>query len=290
MTTKNANLNETLQLINEWALKAGVLLIKKQKQISTLKIKDKKSQGVASQVDIDAEKIIVDGIKKHFPTHFVLAEEGAYDEFKGENARYEFLKDKEWVWIIDPLDGTNNYLAGLDYFGICIALVHYGVPQVSLVLRPQNGDCFYAIKNKGAFYKKYSDNLKTVSRAKKLTYKPTTKKLKESLLVTGFVTEKGDYFEQEFNFFKFMMTKSRGIRRMGSAALDMCYVASGNFDCFWERGLSPWDVAASGLIVQEVGLEVTDYDGQKFHPFQETIVCARKSIHKEMLSLFQLRL
>src|SRR6218665_1851114 len=100
MTAKKVNLNEALKLMNEWALQAGVLLIKKQSQLSSLKIKDKKGQGVASQVDIDAEKIIVAGIKKHFPDHFVLAEESAYDEFKGQNERYNFLKDKEWVWII----------------------------------------------------------------------------------------------------------------------------------------------------------------------------------------------
>ncbi len=283
ITNKKVKLDEVLSLSLKLAKIAGEHLLKKQGRISSLKITVKEAQGIASSADVQSEKIIIDGIKKIYPDHFVLAEESAFKEYNGEMARYEFLKDKEWVWIIDPLDGTNNFLNGLDYFGVCISLAHFGEPVVGVVLRPSSGECFYAIKGKGS--KMININLRKskMTSLKKATNKKT---LKNSLLVTGFTTEKGPIFEEEFNLFKSMVGKSRGIRRMGSAALDLCYVAKGIFDCFWERGLAAWDVSAAGLICLEAGVIVTDYTGQKFHPFQETILAARAPLHSEILSNF----
>lgn len=275
---------EALDLALGLAIKAAKLLILKQKKIASLKITNKKAQGIASNADVEAEKLIVTGIKKKYPGHFILAEETAYTEYKGEMERYKFLQEKEWVWIIDPLDGTNNFLNGLDYFGVCISLAHYGRPVVGVVFRPSNGECFYAIKGKGTkTINLYQKNAKLAS-IKKMSNK---KMLKDCLMVTGFTTEKGPVFEDEFTLFKKMIGKGRGIRRMGSAALDLCYVSKGIFDCFWERGLAAWDVSAAGLICQESGVVVTDYGGQKFHPFQETIVAARAPLHAEILSIFQ---
>jgi len=264
------------------AKKAGKLLIQKQKVISTLKIKVKEAQGVASNADIESEEIIINGIKSKYPNHMILAEEAAFIEYDGENSRFHFLKEREWVWIIDPLDGTNNFLNNLDYYAICISLVHFGKPVVGLVYRPANNDCFYAVTKKGSFFKKMNSKLKGSS----LKQSRNTKPLKSSLLVTGFTTEKGEIFDQEFELFKSMMGKSRGIRRMGSAALDLCYVALGNFDCFWERGLAPWDVAAAGVICEEAGVSISDYNGVAFHPFQETILAARNPLKEEVLKLF----
>jgi myo-inositol-1(or 4)-monophosphatase len=138
------------------------------------------------------------------------------------------------------------------------------------------------VKGKGTKMVSLSKKLKSISLKKPLN----NKRLKDSLLVTGFTTEKGTVFEDEFTLFKSMIGKSRGIRRMGSAALDLCYVSKGIFDCFWERGLAAWDVSAAGLICQEAGVVVTDYTGQKFHPFQETIIAARAPLHSEILSNF----
>lgn len=282
--TKKIDYGEVLKLSLKLARESGDFLIKKQTKISTLKITNKVAQGIATNADTESEKMIIQGIKKKYPDHFILAEESAYKEYSGEMSRYEFLKNKEWVWIIDPLDGTNNFMNGLDYFGVCISLVHFGDPVVGVVYRPGNGECFYAIKGKGTktinLYKKSS---------KPITLKKTSNKksLKDCLMVTGFTTEKGPVFEDEFTLFKTMIGKSRGIRRMGSAALDLCYVSKGIFDCFWERGLAAWDVAAAGLICTEAGVVITDYAGQKFHPFQETIVAARAPIHSEILSIFQ---
>ncbi len=275
--------DEALKLALKLAKSSGAFLLKKQERISSLKITTKIAQGIASNADVESEKMIINGIKKQYPDHFILAEESAYKEYLGEMSRYEFLKEKAWVWIIDPLDGTNNFLNGLDYFGICISLVHYGEPVVGVVLRPSNGECFYAIKGKGTKLINLSRKSQPIT-LKKIINK---KSLKNSLMVTGFTTEKGPVFEEEFTLFKNMLGKSRGIRRMGSAALDLCYVSKGIFDGFWERGLAAWDVAAAGLICQEAGVVVTDYTGQKFHPFQETIVAARAPLHSEILSNFQ---
>lgn len=285
--TTKVNTNKIyIDLSLKLALDAGKLLINKQKKLSSLTITDKDAQGVASNADIEAEKLITKGIKKKFPEHLILAEESAYTEFHGEKDRYKFLQDKEWVWIIDPLDGTNNFLSGMDYFAVCISLVHFGEPIIGVVYRPVNGDCFIAEKNKGTYF----CNFKTNSKKVLLPKNKKSKKLSSSLLVTGFTSEKGVLFDQEFALFKMMVGRSRGIRRMGSAALDLCYVAHGIFECSWERGLAPWDVAAAGLICLEAGVLVTDYDGRKFHPFAETILAARAPLHREILSLFRKRL
>jgi myo-inositol-1(or 4)-monophosphatase len=291
-TTKKVTVKkeEALSLSMDLAVKAAKLLLVKQKKISKLKITNKKAQGIASSADTESEKIIIDGIKKKYPDHFILAEESAYKEYMGEMERYKFLKEKEWVWIIDPLDGTNNFLNGLDYYGVCISLVNYGEPVVGLVLRPTNGECFYAIKKKGTKLINFSNNFKKKSLPLSLKKTSNKKSLCDSLLVTGFATEKGPVFDQEFDLFKQMLGKSRGIRRMGSAALDLCYVARGIFDCFWERGLAAWDVSAAGLICLEAGVVVTDYEGQGFHPFQPTIIASRAPLHKEILSLLRNRL
>ncbi len=287
---KTVKREEALELSMLLAVKAAKLLLLKQQKISSLKITNKKAQGIASSADTESEALIVDGIKAKYPDHFILAEETAYKEYMGQMDRYKFLKEKEWVWIIDPLDGTNNFLNGLDYYGICISLVNFGEPVTGLVLRPTNGECFYAIKGKGSKLVNFSNSFKKKSKPVSLKKSTNKKSLCDSLLVTGFATEKGPVFDREFDLFKHMLGKSRGIRRMGSAALDLCYVARGVFDCFWEKGLAAWDVSAAGLICLEAGVKVSDYEGQKFHPFQETIVASRAPLHKEILSLFRNRL
>jgi myo-inositol-1(or 4)-monophosphatase len=282
MTKKTIDLEEVLKFSEDLAVSAGKLLLLKSKKISSLKIKIKEAQGVASNADVESEKLIINAIKKKYPEHFILAEESAFEIYEGEKSRYDFLKEKEWVWIIDPLDGTNNFLNGLDYYAVCISLVHRGKPVVGVVYRPGNGDCFSAIVKKGSFFHNKQKRITKYSIKKNKNNKP----LKASLLVTGFTTEKGEVFDHEFEIFKGMMGKSRGIRRMGSAALDLCYVSLGIFDCFWERGLAPWDVAAAGLICLESKVKVSDYSGLDFHPFQETILAARSPLSEEVLNLF----
>lgn len=275
--SKKFKADEALNYILKNLPEIGKILLKHQSKISSLKITVKTAQGIASTADYASEKALIKLISKKYPSHEFLAEESAYLQFDGESKRLAHFQEKEWVWIIDPLDGTNNFLNGLDYYAICVSLCHWGEPVLGVVYRPVTGECFYALKGKGS--KKTNLNNKKV-RPSSIVKKSNEKKLSDSLLVTGFTTEKGVLFDQEFELFKKMMGKSRGIRRMGSAALDLCYVASGVFDCFWERGLAPWDVAASGLICLEAGVQVTNYEQQSFHPFQESILAARNPLRK----------
>lgn len=292
MTKENMNIKmeEALELSFLLARKSAKLLLLKQKKISALKITHKKAQGIASNADLESEKIIIEGIYKKFPTHETLAEESAYKKYKGEMKHYKFLKEKEWLWVIDPLDGTHNFLNGLDYYSICISLVYFGKPVMGLVLRPSSGECFYAIKGRGAKLINFSNNFSKKSKPINLKQAFNKKGIDNALFVTGFATEKGKIFDEEFALFKKMVSQGRGVRRMGSAALDLCYVAKGNFDCFWERGLAAWDVSAAGLICLEAGVKVTDYQRREFDPFQETILAARAPLQKEILSLFRIGL
>jgi len=276
-TSNDVNLKKALNAALEVAELAGVKLLKYRKKLDSLKVTTKEAQGVATEADVQSENLIIKELTKRFPQIPFLAEEAAFTQFKGQSDPYKEFKKKEWSWVVDPLDGTNNFLAGLDYFAVCISLVHYGVPVIGVVYRPVNGDCFYAVAGEKTKYK----NVISGSRAKTIYYDKAKNKLKNSLLVTGFATEKGEKFDREFSIFVNMMGDCRGIRRMGSAALDLCYVASGVFDGFWERGLSPWDVSAAGLICQSAGVKVTDYKGQKFCPFDETVLAARKGLFTE---------
>ncbi len=279
--SKKQNL-EILEFMKDIATKAGNKLVRYQKKLDTLSVSSKQAQGVASEADHASEELIIKAIQKNYPGHSILAEEDAFKKFGDAKEALDHFKKEEWCWIIDPLDGTHNFLAGMDYFAVCICLAWKGIPQVGLIYRPVTGEAFQAILGEGAFV----SNLLTGKRAQKIHATKSSKKLRESMLVTGFATEKGEVFDREFDQFRKIMGHSRGIRRMGSAALDLCYVASGIFSGFWERGLAPWDVAASGLICLESGVKVTNYEGQKFHPFQKTIIAARNPVYSELISLF----
>lgn len=259
----------------------GVKLIRRQRKLTDLKISTKQAQGVVSNADIEAESFLINNLRPLIKSAEFLAEESAFKAYGGKKAALKKYKEKEFVWIIDPLDGTTNYLNNMDYFGVCICLAYYGEPIIGVVHRPSTHETYCAIKGKGAFL------IDVHGKKSRLKLQNTKKRLKDSLLVTGFACEKGEVFNREFSIFKKMMKESRGIRRMGSAALDICLVSQGIFDSFWERGLSPWDVAASALILEESGGIVTDYSGAVFNPFKDTIVGSKKFIHESVLQVIK---
>jgi myo-inositol-1(or 4)-monophosphatase len=268
-------LSTYLDAIEVVANKAGKRLLTYQKKLSTLTIDYKQAQGVVSEADVEVENFIVKELKKIIPDAGFLAEESSY----GKQSYADEAK-KKLLWVIDPLDGTTNFLNNMDYFAVCISLCYYGKPIMGLVYRPRFAHTYRAFYGGGAFFRAGDTRLKRISVSDL-----KDKKLKNSLLSTGFATEKGVPFDQEFALFKKMMKSSRGVRRMGSAALDLCLLAEGIFDGFWERGLAPWDVAAAGLICQESGCLVTDYSKEDFSPFAKTIVVGQKSIHKQLIKL-----
>lgn len=274
------DLNAVLSQMKLAAKSAGKLLLSYQKKVKHLQVSHKDAQGVVSEADLASEKLIMTILSKKFPRISFLAEESCYlekaDPF--DSAK----RNLDWCWIIDPLDGTTNFLSGLDYYAICISLAYKGKPVAGLVFRPETDECFWALKNSGAFKQSLFKTRKKV----KIDSWRNKKKLKSSLLVTGFATEKGELFEQEFFLFKNIMANCRGVRRMGSAALDLCYVAEGIFDGFWERGLAPWDTAAASLICIESSVRVTDYKAQEFSPYNQTILAARAPLYKSFQELF----
>lgn len=283
MKNNKKNILDALKFSLDLSYTAGKLLLKYQTKLSSLEITSKQAQGVASTADLASEKLIIKEISKRYPTHDILAEESAYAQFGDVKDAYQVFVEREWTWVIDPLDGTNNYLNGLDYYAICISLLHYGKPVLGVVYRPSNGDCYYA----SSFAESRYLNTQKTLKSKKLYSSTNKKKLKEAMLSTGFVTEKGRCFDTEFEQFVQIMKKSRGIRRMGSAALDLCLVASGVFDGFWESGLAPWDMAAAGIICEQSGVKVTDYEGRAFQPFTNSIIAARTPFYRELKSQFK---
>ncbi len=270
-------LKKILKEVKEVAEKAGSILIKYQKKIHSLDICGKEAQGVVSEADIKAEKFILKELKKKRPSFGFMAEESWFMEGRGDWS--QFTAGEDCLWVIDPLDGTTNFLNGMDYFAVCIGLMVKGKAVLGVIYRPQTGDFYWAIDGVGA----YLENSQKKMRKKKLEQRKVKKNLRECLLVTGFATEKGKVFDNEFRIFKKIMSTSRGIRRMGSAALDLCHVAQGIFDGFWERGLAPWDTCAAMVICQEAGIKVTDYNGRKYSPFGPHIVASHPSIHTKMV-------
>jgi len=265
--------------------KAGLKLMKNQKKLGSLKITSKEAQGVVSNADVEAEKFLIKKLMPLVEGADFLAEESAFEKFGSKTEAFQEFKKLPFSWIIDPLDGTTNYLNNMDYYGVCVCLAFYGNPILGVVHRPRTAQTYFAIKGKGAFLRS-SRAIKSGTRITKTKLQlPTSgKKLKDALLVTGFACEKGQEYDNELQIFVDMMNSARGIRRMGSAALDMCLVAEGIFDGFWERGLSPWDMAASSLIAEESGAFLSDYEGQSFNPFMSTIVVGHRKLKKELLN------
>lgn len=277
MRISQTHKKELLEKVVGVAGATGIKLFKRQKKLKDLRISHKEAQGVVSNADIEAEDFLITKLRPLIKNASFLAEESAFKKYGGKSEYYKKYSKEEWVWIIDPLDGTTNYLNNMDYYAVCICLAHFGEPLIAVIHRPNTHQTYTAVKGMGATIVEPS------GRKRKLKKPESKKKLKDSLLVTGFACEKGEVFKKEFEIFKRMMKESRGIRRMGSAALDLCLVAEGIFDGFWERGLSPWDTAAAALICEEAGYKVTDYNNKTFDPFKETIVAGRKELHQSML-------
>jgi myo-inositol-1(or 4)-monophosphatase len=248
----------------ETARDAGSILLEKFGRISA--ITKKGDINLVTEADLASEEMIVERIRSHYPRHSVLAEEGG-----------EVIKvggDSTWKWIIDPLDGTTNYAHGYPCFCVTLALEHDGEIVIGVTYDPTRNELFAAEKGRGATL-----NGKPIRVS-------STEKLSESLIVTGFPYD----FKQRENFarhFTEFLLSSRGIRRDGSAAIDMAYVACGRFDGFWEEGLNPWDVAAGKLLIEEAGGVITYYDGSKFSICNPPICASNGAIHGQMLEVLR---
>lgn len=219
---------------------------------------------LVTEYDKKSEAAIINFIKKEFPSHSILAEESGAQE-----------KSSEFIWVIDPIDGTTNYAHGLPIFSVSIGVQKnnetiYGV--VYDVMR----DALYSVeKGGGAFC---NDRKLSVS---------TNDDLRKSVLVTGFPYNVHDNPDNAFERFAAFLKVARAIRRLGSAALDMCYVAEGVFDGFWEVSLNPWDMAAGKLLIEEAGGIVTDFNGNPMNIFSKQILASNTHVHSSMLKILQ---
>lgn len=214
--------------------------------------------------DKEAEKVIVSLIKRYFPEHNILAEEYSYDKTKSE-----------YTWIIDPLDGTNNFACGMPIFCASIALMHNDEIEIGVIYDVMRDELFSTQKNKGAFL-----NGKRISVN-------STDTLKNSLLITGFYYSRGeDMIETLQTIKRFFLKHIMGLRRFGAAALDLCYIASGRAAGFWEFKLSPWDFAAGKLLIEEAGGRITGKHGEKIPLTKKSFVVASNGrIHDQMLTI-----
>ncbi|MEJ2731225.1 MAG: inositol monophosphatase family protein [Deltaproteobacteria bacterium] len=220
---------------------------------------------LVTEADTESEKQIITTIRKAFPDHAILAEESGPS--KGA---------AEYQWLIDPLDGTTNYVHRLPFFTIAIALSLRDKFVLGLVLNPVDGELFSAIAGKGATL-----NGKPIRVS-------STASVCDSLLVTGFPYDFGEIVEPAMKRFSICQQASQGVRRLGSAALDICYLACGRFDGFWEQNLKPWDKAAGVLIAAEAGAVITNFSNQPFSINQNEILVTNGRIHQEMLDLLSL--
>jgi myo-inositol-1(or 4)-monophosphatase len=248
----------------ETARAAGQLLLEKYGRITT--ITKKGDYNLVTEADLASEAMIIDRIKSHYPRHMILAEES------GDTVVVD--GDSRWKWIIDPLDGTTNFAHSYPCFCVTIALEHDSELVIGVTYDPTRNELFTAEKGQGA-----SLNFKPI-------HVSTTAKVSEALVVTGFpynFKEKSD-FARHLNSF---LLAARGVRRDGSAAIDMAYVACGRFDGFWEEGLNPWDIAAGVLMINEAGGQVTNYDGSPLDIYKPPICASNGLIHDEMLAVLR---
>ncbi|MSQ80906.1 MAG: inositol monophosphatase [Candidatus Methylopumilus sp.] len=242
------------------ARRAGAIINRASQDIGTLTVKSKNFNDFVSEVDVVAERAIIDTLKATYPTHGFLGEESGASSH-----------DSDYIWIIDPLDGTTNFLHSFPQYCVSIALQHKGEITQAVIYEPNRNELYTATKGRGAFL---NDKRIRVSKCDKL---------QESLIGTGFPFRDFKHLDTYMAMFKSMLQKTSGIRRPGSAALDLAYVANGALDAFWEIGLSPWDIAAGGLLVQEAGGIISNLNGKQGWLTSGNVLASSPKIFDAML-------
>lgn len=257
-------MKEYLRVAERAALAGGNILRYYFENLRGISIVEKAKNDYVTQADIESEELIRSIILKHFPDHRILGEE---EGMSGEG---------NYLWYVDPLDGTKNFMRGLDVFGVSIALEVDGELVLGVVYSPVKDELYSALKGHGAY-----KNGKPISVSGR-------KSLKGAFLATGFPHRSGDVVEVYIETFKRFSKDTIGIRRMGSAALDLCMVAEGIFDAFWEYHLKPWDIAAGAVIVEEAGGVVSDFKGgRNFLKTGNIVGASSRELHGEMLSVLK---
>jgi len=241
---------------------AGSIINRASMDLDLLKVNTKSPNDFVTEVDQAAERVIIETLLTAYPGHGILAE---------ESGREHGSADSEYVWIIDPLDGTTNFIHGFPVYAVSIALAFRGQVQQAVVYDPTRNDLFYASKGRGAYL---NDKRLRVSKRVRMA---------EALIGTGFPFRKGDNFKRYVKMFEEVMQQCAGLRRPGAAALDLCYVAAGYYDGFFETGLQPWDVAAGSLMITEAGGLVGNFTGESDYLYQREVVAANPRIYGQLV-------
>jgi myo-inositol-1(or 4)-monophosphatase len=253
-----------IKQIHQICKSAGPLLLSNFQQIEKLEIEEKSKNDFVTNVDKMSEELIISEIRKI----------DSKSSFHAEESGISFSENKNDYWLIDPLDGTKNFIQGIPYFCISIAYVKESKLTLGAIYDPVHDDFFHAEKGKGAF----RNNEKLFC---------SNNVLEGAFLSTGFPFRNKEILTEYMELFQSIFEYAGNIRRCGSAALDLAYVAAGKFDGFWEYGLKPWDLAAGAIIAEESGAFVTDFLNKKNYLSTGNIVAANKKLHSELITLIE---
>ena len=257
-------LHPMLNIAIKAARSAGAIINRASLDLDLLKVNTKSPNDFVTEVDHAAEAVIIDTLLGAYPGHAILAE---------ESGRERGAKDSDYVWIIDPLDGTTNFIHGFPVYAVSIALAFKGQVQQAVVYDPTRNDLYFASKGRGAFV-----NDKRLRVSKRI-------RIAECLIGTGFPFRSGDDFKRYLRMMEAVMRNCAGLRRPGAAALDLCYVAAGYTDGFFETGLSAWDVAAGSLLVTEAGGLVGNFTGDADYLYKREVVAGNPKIYGQLVQL-----
>ena len=258
------SLHPMLNIAIKAARAAGAVINRASLDIEKVQVESKGVNDFVTEVDKHAEAVIVDILLAAYPGHGILAE---------ESGREMGAKDSEFLWIIDPLDGTTNFIHGFPVYAVSIALAWRGVVQQAVVYDPNRNDLFYASRGRGAYL---NDRRLRVSKRLRLA---------DSLIGTGFPFRKGDNFKRYMKMFEEISQQCAGLRRPGAASLDLCYVAAGYYDGFFETGLSPWDIAAASLIITEAGGLIGNFSGEADFLYQREVVAGNPKVYGQLVNI-----
>ena len=247
------------------ARRAGQIINRASLDIEQIKVSVKQQADFVTEVDRLAEDAIIDILREAYPEHSILAEESGTS---GDS-------QAEYQWIIDPLDGTTNFIHGFPQYAVSIALARRGVVEQAVVFDPTRNELFTATKGGGAFL-----NDRRIRVSKRL-------RLQDALVGTGFPYRQFAHVDTYLAIFKELTQKSAGLRRPGAAALDLAYVAAGRLDAFWEFGLAPWDMAAGSLLISEAGGLVSDLAGESTYLTTGNVVAGTPKVFPQLLQLIQ---
>lgn len=264
-------MNPALNIAIKAARRAGQVINRASNDLDLIKVSTKQPNDFVTEVDKAAEAAIIATLREAYPDYGILAEESGHSAGNG-------AQESEYQWIIDPLDGTTNFIHGMPQYAVSIALAKSGIVEQAVVFDPNRNELFTASKGGGAFL-----NERRIRVSKRL-------KLQDALLGTGFPYRMFEHIDTYLAIFKELAQKTAGMRRPGAASLDLAYVACGRYDGFWEFGLAPWDMAAGTLLISEAGGLVSDMRGDSNYLESGNIIAGTPKVFAPLLKLIEANL